>query len=198
MPKTGLALDLHDAGCVRFGSFTLRSGVRSPIYIDLRRLVTYPALLKRVGIAMLDLLSALRFDRLAALPYTALPIGCAVSLMGQLPLIYPRREAKDYGTRRVIEGEFEAGERVVVLDDVISTGGSKVEAIEVFRAADLVVEDIVVLIDRRSTADRSDELAGCRLHSVFTLEQLLELLHGVDLITDGQVLEVITFLEHPE
>ncbi len=169
-----LAARLLSLGCVRFGDFTLKSGQKSPIYIDLRRLVASPETLALAAEAYAALLRGLEFDLLAALPYAALPIGTAVSLRGNWPLIYPRKEAKSYGTKAVIEGVYEAGQRAVVLDDLITTGESKLEAIAKLTAAGLTVTDIVVLIDRQ--AGGADFMArhGYRLHSVFTLPQLLD------------------------
>lgn len=89
-------------------------------------------------------------------------------------MIYPRKESKDYGTRSAIEGVYEAGERVVVIDDLATTGGSKFEAIEKLTAAGLQVEDIVVLIDRQSGAGEALAQAGLRMHAVFTLTQMLD------------------------
>jgi uridine monophosphate synthetase len=169
-----LADGLLDAGCVKFGKFTLKSGLESPIYIDLRQLVSFPALLGEVAAAYASVLRGLSFDRLAALPYAALPIGAAISLLTGWPMVYPRKEVKTYGTRAEIEGLFVAGERVVVVDDLITTGGSKFEAIEKLTAAGLKVSDVVVLIDRQSGAAESLAQAGYRLHAVFTLAQLLD------------------------
>src|SRR5581483_10967059 len=102
-----LARDLLESGCVRFGEFTLKSGQKSPIYLDLRRLVSHPTSLKRVAHAYAELLRGLTFDRIAGIPYAALPIATATSLELNKPLIYPRREVKEYGTRAAIEGEYQ-------------------------------------------------------------------------------------------
>jgi uridine monophosphate synthetase len=175
-----VALGLHSLGAVRFGEFTLKSGQKSPIYVDLRLLVSDPSLMAVVARAMAAILKELRFDRIAAIPYGGLPIGQAVSLEAGKPLIYPRREAKDYGTKKLIEGRFEKGETVVVLDDLVTTGGSKLEALAPLTDAGLLVHDVVVVVDREQGGARELAERGLRLHAVLTLGQVLDALvrHG--------------------
>jgi uridine monophosphate synthetase len=175
-----VALGLHDIGAIRFGDFTLKSGKKSPLYIDLRLLVSDPRVMACAASAMAALLDGLRFDRIAALPYGGLPIGQAVSLASGRPLIYPRREAKDYGTKKLIEGTYVAGETVVVLDDLVTTGDSKVESMQPLTEAGLKVTDVVVLVDREQGGRAELASRGLELHSVLTLSQLLDCLvrHG--------------------
>jgi uridine monophosphate synthetase len=189
-----LILALADIGCVKFGQFTLTSGLQSPIYIDLRLLVSHPSTLRDVARAYAQLLRPLAFDRLAAIPYAALPIGTAVSLELGCPLIYPRKEVKGHGTRRVVEGEFQKGERVVVLDDLITTGASKLEAIAPLKELGLQVEDIVVLIDREQGGREDLEERGYRLHAVFGLGEMLDVLAQHGRISTAQRDEVKAFL----
>ena len=169
-----LADGLLDAGCIKFGEFALKSGLKSPIYIDLRRIITNPKLLEQVGAAYLPLLEKLAFDRIAGLPYAAIPIATAISLAGNYPMIYPRKEVKEYGTKAQIEGEYYAGETVVIIDDLATTGGSKFEAIEKLTGAGLVVKDVVVLVDRQSGAKDSLAEAGYTMHAVLTVGQMLD------------------------
>ena len=169
-----LSDNLLSAGCIKFGEFTLKSGLTSPIYIDLRRIITHPKLLADIAQAYLPILSILEFSRIAGLPYAAIPIATAISLAGDYPMIYPRKEAKTYGTKAEIEGEYHAGETVVVIDDLATTGGSKFEAIEKLTGAGLIVKDVVVLIDRQSGAKESLAGAGYSMHAVLTIGQLLE------------------------
>jgi uridine monophosphate synthetase len=169
-----LADGLLSAGCIKFGEFTLKSGLKSPIYIDLRQIITHPKLLEQIGQAYLPILKELKFERIAGLPYAAIPIATAISLAGNYPMIYPRKEAKSYGTKAEIEGEYHAGETAVIIDDLATTGGSKFEAIEKLTGAGLVVKDVVVLVDRQSGAKESLEQAGYAMYAVLTIAQLLD------------------------
>jgi len=171
---TDLADSLLDAGCIKFGEFTLKSGLKSPIYIDLRMLISHPKLLAGVAQAYLPLIANLQFARIAGLPYAAIPIATAISLAGNYPMIYPRKEAKSYGTKAEIEGEYHPGETALVIDDLATTGGSKFEAIEKLTGAGLVVRDVVVLIDRQSGAKESLAQAGYSMHAVLTISELLD------------------------
>jgi uridine monophosphate synthetase len=190
-----LAKALFEAGCIKFGDFTLKSGHHSPIYIDLRILASHPQLLFKVATAYNLILESLTFDRLAAIPYTAIPIGTAVSLQGKWPLIYPRKEVKDYGTKAKIEGVYHPGERVAVIDDLTTTGLSKFEIIETLTQENLRIEDIVVLIDRESGANEKLIDAGYRLHAVFTLSKLVYLLEDQGLISADQRMAVEKFIQ---
>ena len=171
---SSLADSLLSAGCIKFGDFTLKSGLHSPIYIDLRRIITYPKLLAQIAEAYLPILHLLSFTRIAGLPYAAIPIATAISLAGNYPMIYPRKEVKSYGTKAEIEGEYRAGETVVVIDDLATTGGSKFEAIEKLTGAGLVVKDVVVLVDRQSGAKESLAQAGYAMHAVLTINEMLD------------------------
>jgi len=171
-----LVLELFDAQCVRFGQFTLASGMVSPIYIDLRLLASYPILLRKVASVYAKMLRELEFDLIAAIPYAALPIGTAVALELNVPLIYPRKEIKTYGTRKSLEGIYRTGQRAVVLDDLITTGESKLKAIRPLEEAGLVVKDVVVLIDRQQGGKEFLEGQGYRVHSFIGLKEMLEIL----------------------
>jgi uridine monophosphate synthetase len=192
--RATIADGLLEAGCIKFGFFKLKSGLQSPIYIDLRELVSHPDLLARVAQAYLPLLNRLTFDRLAALPYAALPITTAISLRSGWPMVYPRKEIKDYGTRAEIEGVFKAGETAVVIDDLATTGGSKFEAIDRLTTAGLKVKDVVVLVDRQSGASGALAEAGYNLHAVFTLMDLLDYWEQAGRITTSQASQVREFL----
>jgi uridine monophosphate synthetase len=193
---SSLADGLLSAGCIKFGEFTLKSGLKSPIYIDLRQIISHPKLLAEIAQAYLPLLSNLQFSRIAGLPYAAIPIATAISLTGNYPMIYPRKEAKTYGTKAEIEGEYHAGETVVVIDDLATTGGSKFEAIEKLTGVGLVVKDVVVLVDRQSGAQESLAQAGYSMHAVLTIRQLLDYWEEMGKVEKDKIEETRLFLQN--
>jgi uridine monophosphate synthetase len=192
---TPLVEGLLSMGCVRFGEFKLKSGLMSPIYIDLRRLVAFPGWMTQVAAAYIRQLKSLEFDRIAGLPYAALPIATAVSLQGNWPMIYPRKTVKDYGTSAQIEGIYHPGETIAVIDDLATTGGSKFEAIEKLTAAGLKVQDVIVLIDRESGAKEALAAEGYRLHALFTLTELLDYWEETERLPTEQIESVRAFLK---
>jgi uridine monophosphate synthetase len=149
----------------------------------------------QIAAAYIELLSTLNFDRIAGLPYAALPIATAISLQGNWPMIYPRKSTKTYGTAAEIEGIFHPGETAVVIDDLATTGGSKFEAIEKLTAAGLQVRDVVVLIDRESGAKQALAKSGIQLHALFTLTQLLDYWQKTERLPLDQINSVRKFLE---
>jgi uridine monophosphate synthetase len=193
---SALASDLFDIGCVKFGQFKLKSGLISPIYIDLRLLVTHPRVLRKVGSAMSRLAQdkGLEFDRLAALPYAGLPIGVAVSLEMDRPLIYPRKEAKDYGTAKLIEGAYSAGETALMVDDLITKGTAKIEALKPLLDEGLLVKDIIVLIDRQQGGAAELGARGVNLHAVMTLPDILNALVAASRLTSAQRDDVLAWI----
>jgi uridine monophosphate synthetase len=123
-----------------------------------------------------------------------LPIATAISLQGDYPLVYPRKETKSHGTQAEIEGIYSVSERVVLIDDLATTGGSKFEAIKKLQAASLIVKDVVVLIDRQSGAAEDLEKSGYRMHAIFTLTQLLDYWSTAKLISKDQIDSVQDFI----
>lgn len=165
--------DLYAIQALKFGEFRLKSGALSPFYVDLRVIISHPTILQAIARRILDVLAPLTFQRVAGIPYAGLPIATAVSLAGNYPMIYTRKEAKDYGTKRVIEGKFTAGETVVLIDDVITDGASKFEAAEPLLQAGLVVKDFAIFLDReQGGADRLRE-KGYALHSALRISDVL-------------------------
>ncbi|MFW5994571.1 MAG: orotidine-5'-phosphate decarboxylase [Spirochaetia bacterium] len=173
--KRDVLSSLIREGCFRTGQFTLKSGARSPFYVDLRKASSHPALLSRIAEAYARLAREIVFDRIAGIPVAALPLATAVSLNINMPLIYPRIPLKAHGTGNRVEGEFRPGERALLLDDLITSGKSKLEAVEVLRAEELEVSDLVVLIERGTRGRNDLDDYGVRLHSFASIRDLVDL-----------------------
>jgi uridine monophosphate synthetase len=185
---------LHEIGGIRFGEFVLKSGVTSPFYVDLRVVISYPDVLRQVGALLAALVHRCGADRIAGIPYAGLPLAVAASLAGDVPLIYPRREEKTYGTKRRIEGLHHAGERVVVIDDIVTDGTSKLEAIAPLQAAGLIVEDLVVLVDREQGGRERLAARGYRLHAVLTISACFDALEQAGLVEVGALRRARAFV----
>ncbi|HIC89042.1 MAG TPA: orotidine-5'-phosphate decarboxylase [Anaerolineae bacterium] len=185
---------LHKLGAIRFGQFTLASGQTSPIYIDLRLLVSDPSLLRATATVYAQLLKDIPYDRLAAVPYAALPIGTAVALTTGKPLIYPRKETKTYGLEHAIEGTYQPGERVVIIEDLVTTGGSTLRTVALLREAGLEVTDVVVLIDREQGAAANLAAEGIQLHAALRLTEMLDTLTASGRIDHHQRDQVLAYL----
>lgn len=196
-PTDALALTLHDIGAIQFGRFRLHSGRESRVYIDLRVLVSFPDALRQATAAYQAVLDGLTFDLLAATPMAGLPIGTAICLAMDRPLIYPRKTAKSYGTGKHIEGRWSIGQTAVVVDDLITSGDSLLETSATLKAAGLRVHDAVVLIDREQGGRAFLAAQGYRLHAVATLRELLGALLDHGRLSRGQHDEVLASIEIP-
>ncbi len=153
------------------GSFQLRSGQTSSFYWDKYRFESDPQILAAVAAELEPLLPA-DFDRLAGLELGGIPLATALALRTGKPCLFVRKAAKDYGTMNLVEGGFSQGDRIVVIEDVITTAGQVVASTHAMRQLGLVIEHVLCVIDRQQGGAAKLAGIGCALRSVFTLEEL--------------------------
>ena len=161
---------LRDAEAVKFGEFELSHGGTSEYYVDKYVFETDPRCLGLVASAFADRVGG---ERLAGVALGAVPLAAATAVETGNPYVIVRKAAKEYGTGNRIEGEFEAGEEVVVLEDIATTGQSAIDAVEALRAAGAVVERVLVVVDREEGAAANLAEHGVELEALVTASELL-------------------------
>jgi uridine monophosphate synthetase len=194
--KKELALDLHNIGALKFGNFTFKSGIVSPMYIDLRLFISYPKILKKIAQLYAEQLSSLQYDRLAGVAYAALPIAGAISLEIERPWIFMRKEAlkKAYGLEKSLEGEYKQGETVVMIEDLVTKATSLLEVIPAIENHGLVIKDAVVLLDYQKGGTENLKAKGYNLHAFMTVRDLVDIMKAegkIDTVKYNQCLEFL-------
>lgn len=169
--RTKFLADLKSCGALQFGTFTLASGKTSSYYIDIKKAITRPELLRAIGDAVAPY--AAKADKVAGVELGAVPIAAAVSLSSGKPYLMVRKATKEHGTKKEFEGDLAKGERVLFVEDVITTGGTLRGAIERMRAQGAVVDDVVAVVDREEGGKIALAEITVRLHALVTAKDLL-------------------------
>lgn len=184
--KHALIEKLYQINAIQFGNFTLKSGKDSPIYIDLRQIISYPEILRSVAEIMWQKVQTLNVDLICGVPYTALPIATTISLLHHIPMVMRRKEKKAYGTRKSIEGKFLPNQSCLIIEDVITTGSSILETAEDLAAENLKITDVIVLIDREQGGRENMEKNHFQLHSVLTMKEAMQYLFETNIISSSE------------
>ncbi|MCZ2085478.1 MAG: orotidine-5'-phosphate decarboxylase [Flavobacteriales bacterium] len=192
--KKEFFLECYKLGIIKFGRFTLKSGIESPFYVDLRPLSSDPKILKLLANYLLDMLPLDNFDLICGVPYAALPMATAMSLESYIPLIIKRKEAKQYGTKKILEGIFTTGQNCLLVEDVITSGASLLETIPEIENEGITVSDIVVVLDRQQGGKQILENKGFRVHTLFTISEVCSILKEEGHLVDEEVQRINDFL----
>lgn len=168
--------ELVRCGAVKFGEFTLTSGQKSRYYVDVKQATTVPDVLRKIA----DALRARVGDAqvLAGVELGAVPIVAAVALSTDLPYAIIRKEERTHGTGKQIEGQPVAGKRVLLLEDVTTTGASVVRAVDVLRQAGAIIARVETVVDRGEGASEALANLNVRLGSLVTARELLAMSVG--------------------
>ena len=186
MKQVGILLIKNDA--IKFGDYTLASGKKSPYYIDLRQTISSPITMDWIGNSLTRIIvneiGRDRIDKILGVPTAGVPFATVVSQKLGIPLIYYRQARKEHGVRKKIEGILERNDRVLIIDDLITTGESVIETAEVIRDQGGVVNELVVLLDREQGGQQRLRQSRMEPHVLFRISDAMTWLHNVGLIED--------------
>lgn len=187
---------LVETNAISFGSFVLASGKKSPFYIDMRLIPSFPNLFNEVCDMYVQLIGneISEVDRIVGVPTAGLLFATLVSHKLGLPLIYVRKEQKTHGRGKMVEGVLEQGNKVVIIDDLITTGGSLIKSIKNIREEDGIVEDVAVFLDREQGGAKKLSEIGVRLHSILRITELIEYLYKRNILEEEVYLECIRYI----
>ena len=181
-------------GSLRFGTFKLASGILSSYYVDMRLVPSDPEAFRRViryYTMILGTTLAKRAQRLAGIPTAGIAYAAVLAFNMSKPFLYVRKEEKEHGRGRRIEGILQPGDRVLVLDDVITTGKNIIEAVEAIRSEGGIVEHTIVLLDREQGGKANLEKSGVKLHAFATMTHIAERLKAREMIDEAQLTEIM-------
>ncbi|XP_026684651.1 LOW QUALITY PROTEIN: uridine 5'-monophosphate synthase, partial [Diaphorina citri] len=220
-----LCLQLFDIDALKFGDFVTKVGIKTPVYLDLRGIISYPKLMDYLSTIINDYLNINKISArtVCGVPYTALPIATAVSVKYNIPMLIRRKDVKTYGTKKLIEGVYEKGDKCipmlirrkdvktygtkkliegvyekgdkcVIIEDVVTSGSSILETINDLKSVGIVVTDVLTIVDREQGGRANLKQLGYTLHSLFTLSSVMDILYKANKIKVDTVEDVKKYL----
>ncbi|WP_185877467.1 orotate phosphoribosyltransferase [Blattabacterium cuenoti] len=196
--KKQFFLNIYDLGIIKFGNFTLKSGIKSPIYIDFRPIASRPKLLIKLSKLLLESVPSSDFELICGVPYAALPIATALSLKTNIPLIIKRKENKGYGTKKIIEGIYKKGQNCLLIEDVITSGDSLLKTIEDLEKEGLIIKNIISVFDREQGGTNNIKKKGYKIQSLFYVQEILKILDKKNILNKKNIQMIHFFLKKKE
>ena len=196
--KAQIAEALVKAEVLRHGVFTLKSGARSPIYVDLRVVPSAPEAMDSITDGLAEACRALGVDVVAGAETAGIPLAAVVGHKLSMPMVYVRKEPKEYGTGSQIEGVIRPGQRVALLDDLITQGTSKFAFLDGFARAEVDVACILVVLDRQQGGTEAVAARGSELRSLITLDEMLAEYLRLGALDQAQYDDIRQYLDDPE
>ncbi|AWU46083.1 orotidine-5'-phosphate decarboxylase [Blattabacterium punctulatus] len=186
---------IYNLGVLKFGHFTLKSGMNSPIYIDLRPIASRPDLLIKLSDLLLNEVPPHTFELICGVPYAALPIATALSLRSNIPLIIKRKENKGYGTKKMIEGIYKKGQKCLIIEDVITSGDSLLKTVIDLEKEGLIIKNILSILDREQGGIENIKNKGFNIRSLFRIGEVLKILEKKNLLKEKEIHIIKFFLQ---
>ncbi|MFX1317888.1 MAG: orotate phosphoribosyltransferase [Promethearchaeota archaeon] len=195
-----IAILLHNTGAIQFGDFTLASGKKSPYYIDLRVIPSFPQEFKELADLFTGWITGhpeVTFTRIAGVPTAGISFATAVCNRLSMPLLYIRKQPKKYGRQKRVEGVFEQGDQILVIDDLITDGGSKLEAVEALREAGAKVTDVLVAVDREQGGAEQLKKEKIKLHKLASISLIIKTLEMEKRLSAADAKQILAYIANP-
>jgi uridine monophosphate synthetase len=194
--NSNLVLKLFDLGMIKFGEFKLKSGKLSPIYIDLRTAISYPDVFQQICDALYSVISlnSIKYDFICGVPYSALAFASGIAYGHKIPMLLKRKEVKAYGTKKILEGDFRQGDRCLIIEDIVTTGESILETVDILRSHGLVVDSACALVERNQGGVDNLLNNDCKLYHLFDLHYMATVLYDNKLIDQSSYTKAYTIL----
>jgi len=200
MADSSIIQKLVQSGVVKIdfnSGWTLKSGIWSPIYINFRLLQSYPELLIVIVSKLKKMIDSkkIKFDRVASIPSAGVPLGVVLSIKTKKGHILPRMDSKSHGLKMSIDGVYKVGQKVLLVDDLITRSTSKIEAIKVLEDAGLIVKDVVVVLDRQQGGVNELVNLGYNIHCLFNIRQVLDVMQKKSYINNNNYIKICDYLK---
>ncbi|HMT01917.1 MAG TPA: orotate phosphoribosyltransferase [Burkholderiales bacterium] len=178
-----LILNLFSLNIIKFGNFTLKSGEQTYIYADIRSSISHPKIFKEICDLIYSKMQTINYDVICGVPYSALTFASGIAYTHSIPMLLKRKETKQYGTKKILEGDFIPGQTCILIEDVVTSGTSIIETIEPIKANGLIVKDVITFIDRNQGGKEILARNGYTLHSIIDLHTITNILSNANKIS---------------